>query len=77
MQTLAEHRPEDVVDAIRAWLLKSQNFPTPADIVGILNPDNASNRDVYQRIVSTMRTSPESLRQWEWNYITRYEMENR
>lgn len=77
MSALGQYEPRQVIGAVHDWLLKSPEFPTPHDIAMLLADDKPLNRDVYLRIVASMRRHPETLAQWEWNYMAKYERENR
>lgn len=73
---LADFSAEQITEALKSWLLKNRDFPTPHDIYSLLREDKPKNRDVYMRIVTSMRQNAATLRQWEWDYMREFEREN-
>lgn len=73
MSDLAEYSPEDVIAAIAKWRLTKPEFPTPADIRKLLNPEPVFDYAVYSRLVAKAKADGASMSDREWRYIREYE----
>lgn len=48
LRVLQNYEPEAVISAIKNWILKSKDFPTPADIVDVLENKPTMSADIYR-----------------------------
>lgn len=69
---LQGYNPEQILGAIQKWRLVSQQFPTPSDIISILNPVPKFDYAVYSRLIKK-KDGFENLNGKEWAYIRAYE----
>ena len=46
-RVLADYEPSAVIAAIKRWLQESPEFPTPSDIVKMLNPAKKYDKELY------------------------------
>ena len=46
-RVLAEYDPQQVIEAIKRWLQESPEFPTPSDIVKMLDPAKKFDKELY------------------------------
>lgn len=47
LRVLSDYEPSAVIQAIKRWLQESPEFPTPSDIVKMLNPAKKFDKEVY------------------------------
>jgi hypothetical protein len=71
MSDLQEYPADKVVQALAQWRKQSAEFPTPADIIGLLNPQPIWSAAVYAEI-SDRRKKGEILSLREEEYIKGY-----
>lgn len=72
IKVLNNYEPQKVITAIKEWILKSPEFPTPADIMGILNPQPKFDYAVYTSLCNRLKAG-DRLDFTEKNYIKAYE----
>lgn len=73
---LGEYEPQAVVDAFRTHLKRSNEFPTPADIVKLIDPEpQPLDKSVYVNLCKRRDNDAENLTHDEWEYLKRYEYE--
>lgn len=76
LEDLKEFTPEKVLSAIKSWRKTQREFPTPADIMGILDPKPVLDKSVYLSIQDKRKKQGgEYLSDKEWKYIAAYEKE--
>jgi len=63
---------EDIAEAMEYWRMKSQEFPTPADIIAILERQPKMDGAVYREFLNR-RKNGDVLTQSQKNYIENYE----
>lgn len=66
------HEPMKVIAAIREWVMKSPEFPTPADILGILSPQPKFDYAMYSSFNEKLKRG-EQLGYMQLEYINAYE----
>lgn len=64
IRILSDYTSEQIVSAIKSWLLKSPEFPTPSDIKRVITSDMPVPVEVYIRASGILR-KPENYRSWE------------
>lgn len=47
LRVLSDYEPSAVIAAIKRWLQESPEFPTPSDIVKMLNPKQNFDKSLY------------------------------
>jgi len=47
LRVLSDYEPKAVIQAIKRWLQESPEFPTPSDIVKMLNPTQKFDKELY------------------------------
>lgn len=68
---MEEYRPEQVKAGMLQWLKTSNQMPTPADIIGIIDPPpKEPDRAVY---VSISKKAPELRTSEDWSFMREYE----
>ena len=72
MDVLKDYDAHKVVEAIRTWLKTSPEFPTPADILVIVDPLVKLDKSVYVNLCKR-RDSGDYLLKKEKDYIRFYE----
>lgn len=72
---LAGYDPEKVIAAVEKWLLKSPDFPTPADIRQIIDPEPQYIATVYNRLANKCKSDPMGMSQDDWDYMRKFEMQ--
>ena len=72
IRVLSDYEPEKVIQAIKKWLLTSPDFPTPADILNILNPQPKFDYAVYNALNDRLKRG-EKLDYSQMEYIKAYE----
>jgi hypothetical protein len=73
IKVLEHYDPNLVICAIKKWICESAEFPTPADIEGILNPQPRYISCVYQRLSDKAKNNPAAMESVEWEYIRKFE----
>lgn len=73
LRVLSAYPPAKVIDAVGQWLLKSQEFPTIADILQILNPQPTFEKPIYIKLLDKAKNDGARMNEAEWNYIKQYE----
>lgn len=73
LKILSGFEPERVIDAVKEWVETSSEFPTPADILQILNPKPKFEYAVYQRLAHKAKVDGVSMTSDEWSYLRGYE----
>lgn len=71
---LATYPANKVIRAFELWMTRSQEFPTPADIISIINNNGRKplSREVY---ISISKKEPEYRTPEDWAYIRNYEQD--
>ena len=72
IKVLEGYEPEKIMQAIKKWVMVSPEFPTPADILGILNPQPKFDYAVYNRLCDKQKRG-EQMQYQENEYIKAYE----
>lgn len=74
--TLARYPASHCLRAFELWLERSQEFPTPADIIGIIRRKGRPplSREVY---IAISKKDPELRDASDWQFIREYEAEQR
>jgi hypothetical protein len=74
LETLSEFRPDQITKALKIHRQHSAEFPTPADIAGIIRRGGRApyDRAVY---VGISKKDPEDRSDDEWRYMRGYEAE--
>lgn len=74
-ETLAEFTMDHIVLAMKVHAQRSQEFPTPADIVGIIRRKGRPplSREMY---ISISKKDPEDRSGDDWKYLRAYEAEH-
>lgn len=73
---LADYTIEQVMEAFYYHLRHSKEFPTPADIVAIIERGGNKppfERSVYVRLAQKRKDFPEDMAHEEWAYMDEYE----
>lgn len=68
---LAGYEPSEVIKALAEWRLKSAEFPTPADIRNLLDPQPIWSAALFQEI-SDRRRKGDNLSYSEEEYLKGY-----
>lgn len=71
LSDLSEYTGEKVAEAIVKWRKTRQEFPTPADIAGILNPQPRFDSAVYREMIERRKRNEERYSDAE--YMRKYE----
>jgi hypothetical protein len=72
IKVLDGYEPKEIMQAIKKWLTISPEFPTPSDILKILDPQPIYDKTVYISIKNKLKNG-EFLMQREEDYIRKYE----
>ncbi|QEL14765.1 hypothetical protein [Limnoglobus roseus] len=74
--TLAKHPADRVIRAFDLWLERSQEFPTPADIIGIIKRKGRPplSKETY---IAISRKDAELRDASDWQFLREYEAEQR
>lgn len=72
IKVLDGFEPEQVVQAIKQWLMQSPEFPTPSDILKILKPQPIYDKNVYMNLKNKIKNF-EFISITEKEYIESYE----
>ena len=76
IEAMPEHSPEKINNAIHQWLLKSGDFPTPYDIICVIeektNGRDKPNSFVYSNLCRK-NDRGEQLSPDEFDYINKYQ----
>lgn len=76
ISVLGEYSPEDVTEAFKKHMKRSNEFPTPADIANIIDPEpKPLDKTVYVNLCRRRDHDAENLTDDEWRYLKRYECE--
>lgn len=69
---LGKYRGNRVLMAFEAWMERSQEFPTPADIVSLLKRNGRPplSKEIY---ISISKKEPEFRNSNDWQYLREYE----
>jgi len=72
---LFDYTGEQIKQAFLFWMKTNNQFPTPADIVNIIERDGkpAFDKTVYVNLCKKRQTTPDDLRSSEWEYMEDYE----
>jgi hypothetical protein len=73
IKVLNDFEPDRVLSAIKQWLLKSPEFPTPADIKNILRPTPKLDKAVYVSIKKKIADGSVFVADAEYTYLKFYE----
>lgn len=72
VKVMKAYEPARVIQAIKQWILTSPEYPTPADIIGILDPKPKLDRVVYMAISDRLKRGDKITGQ-EREYLKLYE----
>lgn len=71
---LGKYPAEKVIRAFEIWLERSQEFPTPADIIGLIKR-NGKPPLSKERYISISKKDGEDRTRDDWQYLREYEAE--
>lgn len=71
MSDLQTHTGDAIAHALAIWRKKSPEFPTPADIQGILNPQPKFDAAVYREMIERRKRGEEKY--GDSDYMRAYE----
>lgn len=70
---LKHYEPKQVTAALEQWMTKSPEFPTPADIKQMIDPEPVWDGAVYTRLSIKARKDGGAMTSEEWEYLRKYE----
>lgn len=73
LNVLAEYRAVDIQAAFKKFLKTSRNFPTPADIIELIENKPKLVESVYVNLSMRRQNNPEDLSKDDWRYMREYE----
>ena len=71
---LSDYPAEKVIKAFEKWIERSQEFPTPADIIGLIKRNGKPPYERSRYIAIMKKDGLERSRE-EWDYVRAYEAE--
>ena len=71
---LADYTNDQIQNAFQIYIKRNKEFPSPADIVNIIDPPKILDRDVYKELCRR-RSNGEFMLERETKYIKEYENE--
>lgn len=72
---ILDNQPADkVIKAFEVWLERSQEFPTPADIIGLIKRNGKPPYD-KARYIAIQKKYGDERTSAEWQYLQEYEAE--
>lgn len=73
-EVLGEYSEDKIFWAMNQHAKRSNEFPTPADIVNLIDPaPEKLSREVYIRLSQKAQKTPENMDSDEWKYLREYE----
>lgn len=72
---LADYSAEQIKKGFTTWLKSNKAFPTPCDIINIIerNGKPAFEKTIYISLLKKKDNNPDSMSKEEWQYIKEYE----